>query len=578
MDWAQTLERLDFLCEADPSRCVAETPALLALARREGRVETEIELQYLAGFAHHLMSQDGLALGAMEQALALAVTHDLRRWEGRVLQGLAAAHNGFGDNLSAVDFLSRSLAIRRETGDTGGLAAALNNLADTYISMHQYPERARQLLLEAAELWPVVNRPDGMCSTLSNLAALDIEESERLVTTDPVRSRLLGEHAVETATRAAREAVAANPRIAIETQIRLARAYMACQQLDEAGRVLDAVAEALPRIDVTYLAIRYHGARGRLLRLSGSTRAAATSLTTGLVLSGEKLRIPERVQLLAELVLVHEEAGNYREALAAHRQYHDAMLALHDEATERRSAVVNAQLEIERERHATDVARLRSTQLEALNATLAHDVIHDPLTGLLNRRGFDATLDARLRDDVPLACVVVDLDLFKTINDSHSHSVGDEVLRQVARIMADAVRVGDVAARIGGEEFTLLLIDTGPVQARAVCERIRSSVAAHPWDEVSPGLQVTLSLGGAMAAVGEDAGQLFARADRALYAAKHAGRNRVRFVDETVAGTAASPVAPVPLAPAAQLRSAPADVSSLPVTEDAEPERHEVCA
>ena len=141
--WRSELDRVDRLCDAAPALCVAALPALLDEARAEGAVAVEIELEYNGGWAHHLVGDDALALAAMERALALATSHGLRSWEGRVLQGLAAVYNGFGDNLSALEFLERSLAIRRELDDTEGLAAALNNLADTYISMGRFPEKAR---------------------------------------------------------------------------------------------------------------------------------------------------------------------------------------------------------------------------------------------------------------------------------------------------------------------------------------------------------------------------------------------------------------------------------------------------
>ncbi|NHT16246.1 tetratricopeptide repeat-containing diguanylate cyclase [Cellulomonas sp. IC4_254] len=536
--WRSELARVDRLCDAAPALCVAAVPALIAEARAERVVPVEIELEYNSGWAHHLLGEDVPALAAMERALHLATTHGLRAWEGRLLQGLAAVYNGFGDNLSALELLDRSLTIRRELHDTGGLAAALNNLADTYISMGRFPDKARELLDEAARLWPELDRPDGTCATLTGLAKLDTDESEALAGTDPVRSRALAERAVRQATEgleAARGVPDAdggstgNPRMAAEAQVRLARAQMALGDLDAAEAALADAETALPRVAARYLTIRYHAAHGRLRRLRGDYAGARATLTTGLLLTEQSLRPMERADVLLELVQVHEDAGDLRAALQTHREYHEAVMAQRDQAAERRGIVVNAQLDIERVRQGRDQARKRAAELAALNESLRHDAAHDALTGLLNRRGLDAIVTARLGHEADLAYVVADLDLFKSVNDQHSHPVGDEVLRRVAQIMIGAVRVGDVVARVGGEEFTLVLLDSPQEQAQAVCERIRTTIEGFPWHELSPDLHVTMSFGGAMAEPDEPAAGLVARADAALYRAKRLGRNRVVF-------------------------------------------------
>ncbi|HEY0217825.1 MAG TPA: tetratricopeptide repeat-containing diguanylate cyclase [Cellulomonas sp.] len=536
--WRPEIDEIDRLCDSAPAQCVARVAPLLERARQERATLVEIELEYLGGWAHHMLSDDAQALAAMEHGLELAVMHGVRGWEGRVLQGLAAVYNGFGDNVAALEFLERSLSIRRELDDTEGLASALNNLADTYISMGRFPAKARELLDEATRLWPLVNRPDGTCATLSSLAKLDTDEALALAATDPERARALADRAVDLARQgveAARGLLGAdgaaggNPRMAAEAQVRLAHAHMARGDLAAAGTALAACAAALPEVAARYLTIRYHAALGRLHRLRGDHEDAHATLSAGIRLTGESLRPMERADLLSELVLVYEDAGDLHAALAAHRQFHEAVMAQRDQVAERRGIVVNAQLDVERVRQARDLARKRAAELSALNETLQHDAAHDPLTGLLNRRGLDAILAARLAEDIGLAYVVADLDLFKSVNDDHSHPVGDEVLRQVAQLMTTAVRVGDVVARVGGEEFTLVLLDASQDHAVAVCERIRTTVAAYPWHELSPALHVTVSLGGAMAAPGEGVRSLATRADAALYRAKRHGRNRVSF-------------------------------------------------
>jgi len=166
----------------------------------------------------------------------------------------------------------------------------------------------------------------------------------------------------------------------------------------------------------------------------------------------------------------------------------------------------------------------------------------DELTGLLNRREYERVLaeeeDRAERFGNSLALVVIDLDRFKSINDMHGHSAGDAVLREVGRRIGGVIRTVDRAARIGGEEFALILVQTDRMSALEVAKRAIASVSNEPI-RVAQGhtLAVTASAGVAeLKTDAREAGQLFAAADKALYAAKAQGRNRA-----LLAGTQVSP-------------------------------------
>lgn len=157
----------------------------------------------------------------------------------------------------------------------------------------------------------------------------------------------------------------------------------------------------------------------------------------------------------------------------------------------------------------------------------------DPLTGVYNRRYLQTHLGKRLasarESGKPLSVLMIDIDSFKAFNDRYGHAVGDEVLTAVARALADHVRDIDLVARFGGEEFAVILPDTGAQGALLVAERLRQTVVdlrveTHGQDE----LQVTVSIGAATAMAGlDDAEFLVQRADSALYRAKAGGRNLV---------------------------------------------------
>lgn len=174
----------------------------------------------------------------------------------------------------------------------------------------------------------------------------------------------------------------------------------------------------------------------------------------------------------------------------------------------------------------TDVTREKRREAELLFLATT-----DPLTGLLNRRAFlDQTrreLDRARRHSRDLGLLVLDLDHFKRVNDEHGHEAGDEVLRAVTAAFKETVRATDVMGRIGGEEFTVLLPETGPEGAERAAESIRAAVESLCVPSGDALISPTISIGVADLGRSHSLEAAFALADRALYAAKHAGRNRV---------------------------------------------------
>ncbi len=169
--------------------------------------------------------------------------------------------------------------------------------------------------------------------------------------------------------------------------------------------------------------------------------------------------------------------------------------------------------------------------LEA-NARLAALASHDALTGLKNRRAFEERMVEELarirRTGQPVTLLLLDIDHFKSFNDSFGHPRGDVVLRDVARLLSRAIRDTDIAARYGGEEFAIVLPNTGIEGAYEMGERLRRTIEEAPWAERA----ITISVGAATAEHhGADLAELLEQADRALYRSKQGGRNRVTFAE-----------------------------------------------
>jgi diguanylate cyclase (GGDEF)-like protein len=226
----------------------------------------------------------------------------------------------------------------------------------------------------------------------------------------------------------------------------------------------------------------------------------------------------------ADLHVMCQLAGQVAAAVSDARAFEDLesyRLQLEERVAERTRELEHANRDKERL-----IAALRER-----SRALERESQEDPLTGIANRRCFDQRLVTEI--DVaralgrPLTLAVADLDHFKIVNDRLGHSVGDQVLRESARLMRELCRETDLVARIGGEEFALILPDMSRDVAFDVCDRVRRAVESYAWQTVHPHLRVTLSIGLQQWDGAVEPSELLRTVDSQLYAAKRAGRNRV---------------------------------------------------
>lgn len=170
------------------------------------------------------------------------------------------------------------------------------------------------------------------------------------------------------------------------------------------------------------------------------------------------------------------------------------------------------------ERELTQIEREQAWKTRALT---------DSLTALPNRRAFERGIAGLRPDNLEAALLVIDLDHFKAVNDSHGHAAGDHVLKQVSMILRSKMRGHDLLSRVGGEELAVLLPDTGAVKAQEIAERLRKAIETLVIDWHGQAITITASIGVAVDPGGLSSKELFVQADAALYAAKRGGRNRV---------------------------------------------------
>ena len=218
-----------------------------------------------------------------------------------------------------------------------------------------------------------------------------------------------------------------------------------------------------------------------------------------------------------QLAAIYARAGRYREAFETQQAVTRGMENLYRDYHQQRALV----------RQIAQQAREAEVRAEAL----AEAALRDPLTGAPNRtRAMQvlAELHAQARLGRPSAVALLDLDLFKRVNDTFGHLAGDAVLTGVTRLLSAELREQDLLARLGGEEFIVILSNVTEQEAEVVCLRLRDALQNASWEDLAPGLVTTGSFGMAVLDGIQDITGVLTTADRALYAAKAAGRNTVR--------------------------------------------------
>ncbi len=272
--------------------------------------------------------------------------------------------------------------------------------------------------------------------------------------------------------------------------------------------------------------------RGRLLRLNQAA----------LDLLDPRRLLPDPSQLSAQDFYADSQTGRMlTQALAHHEAFGPVDMRIRDSSRRELDVMVSARKLRYGGRRAVLASLVEITHRKRQEHELRRLAHTDPLTALHNRRGFflRAAQARRQCAPAPLALLALDVDLFKSVNDNHGHAVGDIVLQQLAGRLGAVLREQDLLARIGGEEFAVLLPGMDAAQALDAAERLRRAVCDHALRCQGLRLQLSVSIGVALiASAHDDIDGALARADEAMYRAKQAGRNCVELQ-----GPAAAPAA-----------------------------------
>lgn len=277
------------------------------------------------------------------------------------------------------------------------------------------------------------------------------------------------------------------------------------------------------------------------------------------------LRLSERVDSIGTRILseIAEVADVLKNARESNDDYAGTLERLADEAEQlgdvgktlgglARGMIAATSVMVARTREFESLLANSQDEMQELHNTLEvirAESLTDPLTGLANRKFLQGTLDSSIAEAANgqrFSVLVVDIDHFKTFNDTYGHLTGDQVLRLVAQALKQNVKGQDLAARFGGEEFAIVLIDTPLAGAVAVADRIRRAVMTKDLVKRSTGEhlgRITVSVGAATWRRGDSGQTIIDRADRCMYAAKRGGRNLVVSEDDPRVADAAHQVA-----------------------------------
>ncbi len=330
----------------------------------------------------------------------------------------------------------------------------------------------------------------------------------------------------------------------------LAREAEHLLSVDSVRQARGELALAAGCFEQTLALARKHGyrfAESGALRRMGSAYKQQKQTAEALCCLREALAIARSIGSKRETYLCLEElaaacklAGDFEAALEHFEQFQLAKEAIFNEQADIRLKTLEIAYEVEQANKEKEIYYLRNVALqrevaERIKAQAAAELlsITDQLTGLFNRRHLlfmaENEVAQALRYRTPLSLVIFDIDSFKKVNDNFGHAAGDKVLAVVSSHVLTGLRPGDVLGRYGGEEFVIVLPHTSTEAARLTIERIRKGIAALVVGTGSGEVSVTISAGIAgLAGEGSDdrLDQLLERADRALYAAKAAGRNQ----------------------------------------------------
>ncbi len=525
------IERAEKLINTEPHDAVVFALRAQSVARARTAEALMARAHFVAGSALMQVGDWSGATRQLSQAEQVYRAQDDIAAQCRVNILLATACCELGEYGEALDGFAEVQKVARQHNDYAGVRLALVHQSTVHMMLGDF-DAARDSLKSSLELPSGTTADEGMVVLHHGL--VDANEGLRaaLAGDGNVTMRCMAD--AEDHFVMALELLAGSDRstaIAARTQQGAARCW------------LGKFSEGLADLNAAVAEAAQSGFRSREVhaRLElGYHLVGAGREHDGLAILGPALMQAEELGDLRRpsdsherLSALYEARADFQLALYHHKRYVEVKTRLDGRLSTQRARLHEARTELQKLRTQAAALHQQTRDLEQSRSRLERLALEDELTGLANRRSFTKELEswcAQARaGTLRFGLVVADIDGFKQINDRLSHLTGDAVLRQLGNVIRANLRDTDFAARLGGDEFALLLADSEGGAAISVVDRLIDAVRKSSWGEFDPSLRVTVSIGLCESSDFGDSSELVRRADESLYAAKHAGRDRVHL-------------------------------------------------
>ena len=443
------------------------------------------------------------------------------------LNGLGGGYLVIGAYPEALQHLLRALNLYRSLGDQIGEAATRSNVGRLYLLLDDAPkalthlEQALDLAQSTGNRRLEAEIHDNLCNALRQTGQIKLASAHGLRSIEMYQE--LQYHPGEA-----------------EALSSVGDLYLELEDYAQALNFLTLTAEVAQKIGHRQEAARALRRIGTLHARESRLEMALTYLQRGLDAAQESGSRSEVVHCHAELTEVYKKLGDTAAALDHFESFYRAERQLFDQESDRRLKTIEIIHNVENTRKDAEIYQLRNVELQReveerkqAQSALERLATIDTLTGLANRRYFlelaERAFYQAQRYNRPLSVVMIDVDNFKQINDTFGHAAGDQVLAGISKRMQQVLRRSDILGRYGGDEFVVLLPETGQEGARRMTERLREAVARNVETIGNLDLPVSLSVGvsSSFGMTNITLDQLLQRADKALYTSKQSGRDRV---------------------------------------------------
>lgn len=492
------------------------------------------------------------SLSFANQAFNLATKIKDTQGKAQALRHIAVAYWYLDDYDQVLQKTEQALVLFKSINDKKGIAASLNTIATVQLNLERF-EQAQVNYLEALVIAKEIDDFARQATVLQNLGTISIGLNKLDIALDFLNQSLALQQAID------------DPLSLMTTQANIASVYRRKNELVKSLKILNQLIELAKENNSTVRLADAYSDKAHIFHLQGEMKKSVEFYKVAIeIAENSKLTriLVDSNKLLADVYIQLKQYQMAYQSLAQHVKYKEKVLI---EMNEQALLQWEAKYKVEQQKKVIIEQDLRiAQQLSSLQLLISSIILLllttgflywgyrtkqianlkltqlsrvDPLTELLNRRAIHQSLNLSLQNfqryQTPFSVILIDIDLFKNINDQYGHDCGDSVLKEISMLMDSQARSTDETARWGGEEFLILLNNTPIDEATIIAERLRGMVEQTQINCKNNCVKVTISLGVSAAKIDDDIDKIINQADVALYQCKDQGRNRVVSYDET---------------------------------------------